>query len=106
MFVLFCDPFKTLASIKAFSLDGTSKLSTTPKILFDDAGSDAIGLRFSSSLVLVVFDQKFCWYTIFAPIFFPCLALLGSNNEGFSVKLRTFDFYLTLKPSLFFLNFL
>jgi hypothetical protein len=60
MFLLFCDPFKTLASIKAFSLDGTSKLSTTPKMLFVDYGSDAVGLIFSSSLVLVAFDQKFC----------------------------------------------
>ena len=57
IFVLFCDPFKTLPSIKAFSLDGTSKLSTTPNMLFGDCGSDAVGLRFSSSLVLVVFDQ-------------------------------------------------
>lgn len=32
IFVLFCDPFKTLPSIKAFSLDGTSKLSTTPNM--------------------------------------------------------------------------
>ena len=52
MLVLFCDPFKMLASIKAFSLDGTSKLSTTPKMLFGDCGSDAVGLRFSNSLVL------------------------------------------------------
>jgi DNA polymerase II small subunit/DNA polymerase delta subunit B len=46
MFVLFCDPFKTLASIKAFSLDGTSKLSTTPKIRYlAIAGSDADGIK-------------------------------------------------------------
>ena len=57
MLVLVFDPSKTLASIKAFSLDGTSKLSTAPKMLFGDRGSDAVGLRFSSSLVLVVFDQ-------------------------------------------------
>jgi hypothetical protein len=60
MFGLFCDPFKTLASIKAFSLDGTSKLSTTPNMLFVDCGSDAVGLIFSILLVLAVFDQKFC----------------------------------------------
>ena len=52
MLVLFWDPFKTLVSIKAFSLDGKSKLSTTPKMLFGDCGSDAVGLKFSSSLVL------------------------------------------------------
>ena len=57
MFVLFCDPFKTLGSTKAFSLDGTSKLSTALKILFGDWGSDGVGLRFSISLVAMLFDQ-------------------------------------------------
>lgn len=57
MFVLFCDPFKTLASIKAFSLDGTSKLSTITRMLFADCRSDAVRLRFSSSLVLVISYQ-------------------------------------------------
>ena len=57
MFVLFCDPFKTLASIKAFSLDGTLKLSTTPRVLFGNFGSDAEGLRFPISLVLLIFDH-------------------------------------------------
>ena len=32
-------------------------LSTAARMLFGDRGSDAVGLRFSSSLVLVVFDQ-------------------------------------------------
>ena len=58
LFVLFCDPFKMLPSIKAFSLDGTANV---PNTLFDDCRSDAMGLRFSSSLVLVVFDQQFCF---------------------------------------------
>ena len=42
---------------EAFSPGGTSKLSTAPNTLFGDCGSNAVGLRFSSSLVLVVFDQ-------------------------------------------------
>lgn len=52
MLVLLCEPCKTYFSIEAFSLYGTSKLSTTANTLFGDCGSDAVGLRFSSSLVL------------------------------------------------------
>ena len=57
IFVLLADPLNTLLSIKAFSLDGTSKLSTAANTLFGDSGSDAVGLIFSISLVLVVFYQ-------------------------------------------------
>ena len=40
-----------------FSLDGRSKLSNVPKMLLDDFGKKAAGLRFSSSLNLSGVDQ-------------------------------------------------